>query len=170
MMNKGLELIEAYHLFPIKAGQIEIIVHPESIIHSMVRYHDGSTLAQMGEPDMATPIAYALSYPKRMSSHSKPLDLTQYGTLSFETPDDTRFPALRLAREALQNGASAPIILNAANEIAVQAFLDGRIGFLDIAYTVGHMLETLPLSPVTSLDDVEAIDMEARAKTLERLR
>lgn len=169
MMNKGLELIEAYHLFPVCEEQIEIIVHPESIIHSMVRYHDGSTLAQMGEPDMATPIAYALSHPKRMSSHSKPLNLATLGKLTFEAPDTTRFPALRLAREALQTGASAPIILNAANEIAVQAFLQKRIGFLDIAQTVENMLETLPSQPVTSLDDVEAIDAQTRARTLEML-
>lgn len=169
MMNKGLELIEAYHLFPVREEQIEIIVHPESIIHSMVRYHDGSTLAQMGEPNMATPIAYALSYPKRMSSHSKPLNLATTGKLTFEAPDAARFPALRLAREALQNGASAPIILNAANEIAVLAFLEKRIGFLDIAQTVEKMLDTLPSQPVTSLEDVEAIDAQARAKTLEML-
>lgn len=169
MMNKGLELIEAYHLFPVNAEQIEIIVHPESIIHSMVRYHDGSTLAQMGEPEMATPIAYALSHPTRMSSHSPPLDLAKTGTLTFEAPDEKRFPALRLAREALQNGASAPIILNAANEIAVQAFLGGSIGFLDIAQTVERMLDTLPPQPVNSLEDVEAIDTQARAKTSEIL-
>jgi 1-deoxy-D-xylulose-5-phosphate reductoisomerase len=169
MMNKGLELIEAYHLFPVTAQQVEILVHPESIIHSLVRYHDGSTLAQLGEPDMATPIAYALSHPMRMSSHSKPLDLAQIGKLTFEAPDDTRFPALRLAREALQNGASAPIILNAVNEIAVQAFLDHRISFLAITQTVERMLQHLPPRPVHSLEDVEAIDTEARAKTRELL-
>lgn len=169
MMNKGLELIEAYHLFPVSASQIEIVVHPESIIHSMVRYHDGSTLAQMGEPDMATPIAYALSHPKRMGSHCTPLDLARIGKLTFEAPDEKRFPALRLAREALQSGASSPIILNAANEIAVEAFLKQRIGFLDIAATVEKMLGALPSQPVHSLDDVEGIDRMARAKTLELL-
>lgn len=169
MMNKGLELIEAYYLFPVSEKQIEIIVHPESIIHSMVRYHDGSTLAQMGEPEMATPIAYALSHPIRMSSHSKPLDLATIGKLTFEAPDEKRFPALRLAREALQNGAAAPIILNAANEMAVEAFLQRRIGFLDIAYTVEKMLDATPAQPVNTLEDVVAIDTEARRKTLEIL-
>lgn len=169
MMNKGLELIEAYHLFPVRAEQIEILVHPESIIHSLVRYHDGSTLAQLGEPSMATPIAYALSHPKRMSSQSQPLDLAKTGKLTFEAPDEMRFPALRLAREALQNGASAPIILNGVNEIAVEAFLDHRISFLAIAQTVEQMLQKLPSRPVHSLEDVEAIDTEARAKTRELL-
>lgn len=169
MMNKGLELIEAYHLFPVRAEQISVLVHPESIIHSMVRYHDGSTLAQMGEPDMTTPIAYALSHPQRMTSPIAPLDLIRLGKLSFEAPDERRFPALRLAREALQSGASAPIILNAANEIAVQAFLERKISFPDIAHTVDKMLQTLPPQDVTSLADVVAIDSMTRAKTLEIL-
>lgn len=169
MMNKGLELIEAYHLFPVRAEQIEIIVHPESVIHSLVRYRDGSTLAQLGEPDMTIPIAYALSHPTRMATQSTPLDLAKYGSLTFEAPDETRFPALRLAREALQKGGSAPIILNAANEIAVEAFLQNRIGFLDIAATVERALDTLPHAAVRSLEDVESIDDEARRKTTEIL-
>lgn len=169
MMNKGLELIEAYHLFPVTADQIEILVHPESIIHSLVRYHDGSTLAQMGEPDMATPIAYALSHPVRMASNVCTLDLIRIGKLTFEAPDEERFPALRLAREALKTDASAPIILNAANEIAVQAFLDRRIGFLDIAATVEAMLNTLAPQPIASLTDVVQVDEMARRKTLERI-
>lgn len=169
MMNKGLEMIEAYHLFPIRAEQIEVLVHPESIIHSLVRYRDGSTLAQLGEPDMTTPIAYALSHPVRMNTKSRPLDLAKMGQLTFEAPDETRFPALRLAREALQKGGAAPIILNAANEIAVQAFLEGRIGFLDIVSTVERALDKMEHAPVRSLDDVEAIDAAARAKTIEIL-
>lgn len=169
MMNKGLELIEAYHLFPVMANQIEILVHPESIIHSLVRYHDGSTLAQMGEPDMATPIAYALSHPVRMSSHARGLDLTRIGKLTFEATDEKRFPALRLAKEALKTDACAPIILNAANEIAVQAFLDRRIGFTDIAATVEVMLNALPHQTVTSLEDVEGIDAMVRIKTQEHI-
>lgn len=169
LMNKGLELIEAYHLFPVAEPQIEVLVHPESIIHSLVRYHDGSTLAQLGEPCMSTPIAYALSHPVRMNTHSRRLDLARMGSLTFEAPDDARFPALRLARETLQNGGSAPIILNAANEIAVQAFLQGRIGFLDIAATVERALETAEHIPVRSLDDVEAVDRQARVKTSELL-
>ncbi|MCH2546346.1 MAG: 1-deoxy-D-xylulose-5-phosphate reductoisomerase [Alphaproteobacteria bacterium] len=169
MMNKGLELIEAYHLFPVSESQIEIIVHPESIIHSMVRYRDGSTLGQMGQPTMVTPIAFALSHPTRMHSPCPPLNLAQTGQLTFKAPDEKRFPALRLAREALQCGASAPIILNAANEIAVQAFLDQRIGFLDITATVEKMLEKLPAQTVASLDDVEAIDTMVRIKTMELL-
>lgn len=169
MMNKGLELIEAYHLFPVTADQIEILVHPESIIHSLVRYHDGSTLAQMGEPDMATPIAYALSHPVRMANHTRALDLTRIGKLTFEAPDETRFPALRLAREALKTDACAPIILNAANEIAVQAFLERRIGFTDIAATVETMLDALPHQPIASLADVEAVDALVRIKTQEHI-
>ena len=169
MMNKGLELIEAYYLFPVREEQIEILVHPESVIHSMVRYHDGSVLAQLGQPDMATPIAYALSWPERMSTPAGMLDFAKIGALHFEAPDPKRFPALRLAREALQKGGSAPIILNAANELAVQAFLNGRTGFLQIAQTVERVLNALPQSPITSLEDVEATDRAARIKTQELL-
>jgi 1-deoxy-D-xylulose-5-phosphate reductoisomerase len=169
MMNKGLELIEAYHLFPVREEQIEILVHPQSIIHSLVRYRDGSTLAQLGEPDMATPIAYALSHPVRMDTAMKPLDLAAIGTLQFEAPDAVRFPALRLAREALQKGGGAPIILNAANEIAVEAFLQERIGFLDIAGTVENALQHIDHLPIRSLEDVDAQDTLARIKTRELL-
>lgn len=169
MMNKGLELIEAYHLFPVREEQIEILVHPQSIIHSLVRYRDGSTLAQLGEPDMATPIAYALSHPVRMDTAMKPLDLAAIGTLQFEAPDAIRFPALRLAREALQKGGGAPIILNAANEIAVEAFLQERIGFLDIAGTVETALHRIDHLPIRSLEDVDAQDTLARIKTKELL-
>lgn len=169
MMNKGLELIEAYHLFPVREEQIEILVHPQSIIHSLVRYRDGSTLAQLGEPDMATPIAYALSHPVRMDTAMKPLDLAAIGTLQFEAPDAVRFPTLRLAREALQKGGGAPIILNAANEIAVEAFLQERIGFLDIAGTVENALQRIDHLPIRSLEDVDAQDTFARIKTRELL-
>lgn len=167
MMNKGLELIEAYHLFPIAEEQIEIVIHPQSIIHSMVRYRDGSILAQMGEPDMATPIAYALTWPDRMETPVSRLDFASVGQLTFESPDTERFPALRLAREALKNGGIAPIILNAANEICVQAFLDKRIRFLDIARTVEKALDSIMATPVTSLEEVYAADTLARRKTLE---
>ena len=133
MMNKGLELIEAAHLFPVDQAQIEILVHPQSVIHSMVEYIDGSVLAQLGSPDMRTPIAYALAWPDRMGAPSPKLDFAEVARLDFETPDLDRFPALRLAREALIAGDAAPTVLNAANEVAVAAFLEGRIGFLDIA-------------------------------------
>ncbi len=136
MMNKGLELIEAFHLFPVGAGQIEIVVHPQSVIHSLVAYVDGSILAQLGLPDMKTPIAYALGWPDRLGVPSARLRLTEINQLTFEAPDEVRFPALRLAREALTAGGSAPIVLNAANEVAVAGFLAGAIGFLDIPAVV----------------------------------
>lgn len=169
MMNKGLEYIEAFHLFPVTSGQIEIIIHPESVIHSMVRYKDGSLLAQMGEPSMAAPIAYAFSYPSRMETGLKKFDFTRYHTLTFETPDETRFPALRLAREALQQGGGAPIILNAANEVAVDAFLSRRIPFSAICRIVEDALQSTNLPPVESLDDVLNLDGLCRRKTLERI-
>ena len=136
LMNKGLELIEAYYLFPVRKDQLDIIIHPQSIIHSMVSYMDGSVLAQLGTPDMRTPISYALAWPNRMSTPSKKLDLTEIGTLDFSKPDEARFPSLNITREVLQNGGSAPTILNASNEVAVYAFLEGKIGFLDIAKIV----------------------------------
>ncbi|MCW8915822.1 MAG: 1-deoxy-D-xylulose-5-phosphate reductoisomerase [Magnetovibrio sp.] len=169
MMNKGLEMIEAFHLFPISTDQIEVLVHPQSVIHSMVSYVDGSVLAQMGTPDMRTPIAYALAWPDRMSAPSEPLSLAEIGTLTFEAPDLVRFPALRLAREALEAGGSAPTILNAANEVAVAAFLDHKIGFLEIAATVETIMNQLGTTPLASLEDVFAIDGEARARTLDAL-
>ena len=129
MMNKGLELIEAYHLFPVEVSQLGVIVHPQSIIHCLVGYTDGSVIAQLSFPDMRTPIALALSWPARMVTPTERLDLLKLGTLSFEAPDETRFPALRVAREALRTGGSAPAVLNAANEVAVEAFLKRRIGF-----------------------------------------
>ena len=132
MMNKGLELIEAHFLFGIPEERIDVLVHPQSVIHSLVEYVDGSVLAQLGTPDMRTPIAYALGWPARIATPAERLDLVKAATLTFEAPDPVRFPALRLARAALQSGGGAPTILSAANEVAVQAFLDRRIGFLDI--------------------------------------
>ena len=162
MMNKGLELIEAHHLFGLAETRIEILVHPQSVVHSMVAYLDGSVLAQMGQPDMRTPIAYTLAWPQRMATPVERLDLAEIGQLTFEAPDSTRFPALRLSRQALQTGGSAPTILNAANEIAVQGFLDRRLGFLDIAEVVERTLERISAAPLNGLDDVWQVDNEAR--------
>lgn len=162
MMNKGLELIEAYHLFPVEEEQIEILVHPQSVIHSMVDYVDGSVLAQLGTPDMRTPIAYALAWPERMAAPAPKLSLEEIQTLTFEAPDPVRFPALRLAREALQMGKAAPTILNAANEIAVEKFLNRETGFTDIAKTVEMTLEEMGIQDISNLDDVLSVDQEAR--------
>jgi len=162
MMNKGLELIEAYHLFPVEKSQIEILVHPQSVIHSMVEYIDGSVLAQLGTPDMRTPIAYAMAWPKRMPAPSPRLNLAEVANLTFEAPDAERFPALRLAREALETGGSAPTILNAANEVAVEQFLAGRIGFLDVARIVEKTLEKITNTAINTLADVNAADQESR--------
>jgi len=163
MMNKGLELIEAFHLFPVAADKIEILVHPQSVIHSMVDYIDGSVLAQLGTPDMRTPIAYALAWPHRISTPAERLSLDEVGTLTFEAPDPVRFPALRLATEALQMGGSAPTLMNAANEIAVQRFLEGKLDFLGITRVVEKVLKKLPAGPVTDLDGVADADTEARS-------
>ncbi|MGE5478608.1 MAG: 1-deoxy-D-xylulose-5-phosphate reductoisomerase [Bacteroidales bacterium] len=163
MMNKGLELIEAHHLFAMPEERIDIVVHPQSVIHSMVSYVDGSVLAQLGSPDMRTPIAYALGWPKRIHAPAPRLDLAAIGQLTFEAPDPERFPALRLARAALQRGGSAPTVLNAANEVAVQAFLSRQIRFLDIARVVERTLETVDPVPSSSIDDVLAQDQRARA-------
>jgi len=162
MMNKGLELIEAHHLFPVGADKLDILVHPQSIIHSMVEYVDGSVLAQMGAPDMRTPIAHTLAWPARMESPSPRLNLAEIGRLDFEAPDPARFPALRLARAALDAGGAAPAVLNAANEVAVAAFLAGSIGFLEIAARVDAVLARVALAAPDSLEDVLAIDAEAR--------
>lgn len=162
MMNKGLELIEAHHLFAMPEDRIDIVVHPQSVIHSLVSYADGSVLAQLGSPDMRTPIAYALGWPNRISAPAPRLDLAAIGQLTFEAPDPERFPALRLARAALQRGGSAPTVLNAANEVAVQAFLSRRIGFLDIARVVEQTLEAVDPVPSSSIDDVLAQDQRAR--------
>ena len=162
MMNKGLELIEAYHLFPVDKDKIEILVHPQSIIHSMVDYIDGSVLAQLGSPDMRTPIAYALAWPERMATPAPRLDLAEVGALSFEPPDPVRFPALRLAREALQMGGAAPTLLNAANEVAVHSFLAGKLEFLGISRVVEKTLERASVRTIKDLTEVAAADSEAR--------
>jgi 1-deoxy-D-xylulose-5-phosphate reductoisomerase len=162
LMNKGLELIEAHHLFPIGADRFEVVVHPQSVVHSMVEYIDGSVLAQLGTPDMRTPIAHALAWPERMATPCAPLDLAGVGRLDFEAPDFDRFPALGLALAALAEGGARPAVLNAANEAAVAAFLAGRIGFLDIASIVGKVLARYaPPAPAT-LDEVFEIDAVAR--------
>lgn len=162
MMNKGLEVIEAYHIFGIPVERIEVIVHPQSVIHSMVSYVDGSVLAQLGSPDMRTPIAYTLAWPARMNTPSKRLDLEEIGSLDFEAPDPERFPALRLTRETLKAGGSAATILNAANEIAVEAFLSDQIGFLDIASVVEDSMSDINYEPLRSIDDVFYLDDIAR--------
>jgi 1-deoxy-D-xylulose-5-phosphate reductoisomerase len=166
LMNKGLELIEAARLFPLDESQIEVLIHPQSVIHSMVAYIDGSFLAQLGTPDMRTPIAYCLAWPDRLKVEAPRLDLGKLGTLSFEAPDHERFPALNLARAALKRGGLAPCVLNAANEAAVQGFMDGRIGFLDIATTVALTVEAadnqMGNAQIPALDAVEAADLEAR--------
>ncbi|GAC1576355.1 MAG: hypothetical protein NVS3B5_07840 [Sphingomicrobium sp.] len=166
MMNKGLELIEAHHLFGLPSDRIDILVHPQSVIHSMVEFIDGSVLAQLGSPDMRIPIAHALAWPERMSTPAARLDLTAIAMLSFEAPDPSRFPALRLARAALEAGGSAPAILNAGNEIAVAAFLDRRIGFGDIAPLVERVLDRA--DPVAPRSVAEAIDIDARARDTAR--
>ncbi len=164
MMNKGLEYIEAHHLFPVGLDRLSILVHPQSVIHSMVEFVDCSTLAQLGSPDMRIPIANTLAWPDRMATPCLPLDLTAIGRLDFEAPDEVRFPAIRLAREAIEQGGSAPAILNAANEVAVAAFLDGKVGFLDIAAIVETVLTRSAIAPVRSIEDVRAVDAAARAQ------
>ncbi|HXY98532.1 MAG TPA: 1-deoxy-D-xylulose-5-phosphate reductoisomerase [Stellaceae bacterium] len=162
MMNKGLEIIEAHHLFALESGQIDVVVHPQSVVHGLVYYKDGSVLAQLGSPDMRTPIAHALGWPKRIAAPSPRLDLARLGRLTFEPPDLERFPALRLARAALLAGGGAPTVLNAANEVAVAAFLDSRIGFLDIAAIVEDTLAALPGRRIDTLEDVYDCDRAAR--------
>lgn len=162
LMNKGLELIEAHHLFPVGADQLDVLVHPQSVIHSLVEYVDGSVLAQLGTPDMRIPIAYTLAYPERMATPCARLDLAAIGSLTFEAPDMARFPALGLAWAALRAGGSAPCILNAANEVAVAAFIAGQLGFLDIADVVSETLDRMTARPCASLDEVVAVDAEAR--------
>lgn len=163
MMNKGLEVIEAHWLFGIPASRIEVVIHPQSVIHSMVSYVDGSVIAQLGNPDMRIPIAHALAYPERMTSGVTPLDLTRIGTLQFESPDFVRFPCLRLAYEALKTGGATPAILNAANEVAVQAFLEQRISFRRIDDVVARVLDKVPTeSSITGIDSVLMHDRAAR--------
>ena len=162
MMNKGLELIEACWLFDARPDQVEVVIHPQSVIHSMVDYVDGSVLAQLGNPDMRTPIAHALAWPERIDSGVSALDLLQVTRLDFEAPDQHRFPCLRIARQAAQDGGTAPAMLNAANEVAVDAFLNGRIRFTEIASIIEDVLDQEASVPARCLADVFAADTQAR--------
>ena len=162
MMNKGLEVIEAHWLFGASAEQIEVVIHPQSVIHSMVSYIDGSVLAQLGNPDMRTPIAHALAYPERIASGVTIVDLVQVGQLAFHRPDFQRFPCLKLAYDALLAGGTAPAILNAANEVAVQAFLDRKISFRVIDRLIDHVMQELPSSEVTDIGALLEQDIRAR--------
>jgi 1-deoxy-D-xylulose-5-phosphate reductoisomerase len=162
LMNKGLELIEAFHLFPLPADAFEIVIHPQSVVHSLVEYVDGSVLAQLGSPDMRIPIAYTLAWPERMATPCERLDLVRTASLSFEAPDPERFPALGLARDALRDGGARPAVLSAANEVAVEAFLGGRIGFLDIASIAAETLQCYAPPAPASVEEVLDIDREAR--------
>jgi len=163
LMNKALEVIEAHFLFQMSPEKIDVIVHPQSVIHSMVEYTDGSVLAQMGSPDMRIPIGYCLAWPERMETPAAKLDLAKLGQLTFENPDPVKFPALRFAREAMHKGGTAPAILNAANEVAVQAFLDKRIGFLDIERVNAAALNGVATAPLTDLEMLAETDKQARA-------
>ena len=174
MMNKGLELIEAHHLFPVGADNLDVVVHPQSVIHCLVTYRDGSVMAQMAPPDMRTPIAVALAWPARMTAPTERLDLAKIGTLTFEAPDEVRFPALALARAAMQRGDTAPAVLNAANEVAVAAFLERRITFPAITRLVASVLDAAErqnaIKTAHSLSDILAIDSLARRLAEQRLQ
>ncbi|MCR3847766.1 1-deoxy-D-xylulose-5-phosphate reductoisomerase, partial [Pseudomonas aeruginosa] len=163
MMNKGLELIEACWLFDAQPSQVEVVIHPQSVIHSMVDYVDGSVIAQLGNPDMRTPISYAMAWPERIDSGVSPLDMFAVGRLDFQRPDEQRFPCLRLASQAAETGGSAPAMLNAANEVAVAAFLERRIRFSDIAVIIEDVLNREAVTAVESLDQVLAADRRARS-------
>ncbi len=169
MMNKGLEAIEAFHLFPLAPDQIRIVVHPQSVVHGFVSFRDGSTLAHLSGTQMSVPIAHAMHWPHRGPCPTPALDLTQLGTLTFEAPDETRFSALRLAREALTAGAAAQLALNAANEVAVAAFLEGRLSFTGIAELVEETLAALPGTTPATLEDVLAMDAAIRTDATHRL-
>ena len=162
MMNKGLEVIEARWLFDVAPSSIDVVIHPQSIVHSLVEYVDGSLIAQLSNPDMRVPIAHALAFPERIASGATPLDLTTMNHLSFEKPDERRFPCLRLAYSALERGGTAPTVLNAANEVAVAAFLDGRLPFTGIARVIADTLEAVPSGTASSLQAVMAADEQAR--------
>ena len=164
LMNKGLELIEAHHLFGLPSSRIDIVVHPQSILHSLVEFVDGSFLAQLGTADMRIPIAYTLAWPERMETPAKRLSLAEIGRLDFEAPDPERFPALRLAREALERGGGAAVVLNAANEVAVDAFLSGRIGFPDISRLVEEALDDIDAPAPASVAEVVALDRDTRER------
>lgn len=170
LMNKGLELIEACWLFNTKPSRVEVHIHPESIIHSMVEYLDGSVIAQLGSPDMRTPIANGLAWPERIESGVSPLDLFAVGRFHFERPDLERFPCLALAAGAFQSGGTAPAVLNAANEEAVEAFLAGRLRFVDIPGIIDHVLSTLPAKAADTLESIMAMDREARYEAQQRIR
>lgn len=165
MMNKGLELIEAYHLFGLNEEKLDILVHPQSIVHSFVCYKDGSMLAQLGVPDMRIPISYTLAWPSRMRTRAPSLDLSKASDLSFELPDNSKFPALQIARDVLKTGGAAPTILNASNEVAVEAFMNKKIGFLDIIRVVKQVLDSTSMGKINSIDDIFAADLSARQKT-----
>jgi 1-deoxy-D-xylulose-5-phosphate reductoisomerase len=164
LMNKGLEIIEARWLFDLAPTQVQVIVHPQSIVHSMVEYIDGSVLAQLGVADMGIPILYALTYPERRPTPAARLDLTRTGPLTFEEPDTARFPALRLARGAMERGGAAPVVLNAANEIAVAAFLERRIGFIDITQLIERALEAEPAAELASIEACVDVDAQTRRR------
>lgn len=170
LMNKGLEIIEAHHFFGLPAGRIDVVVHPQSIVHSLVEYVDGSVLAQLGHPDMRIPIQYALSYPRRLPRATKRLDLAQVGQLTFEAPDLRRFPCLCLAYNALRRGGTAPAILSVSNEVAVQAFRDGLVGFFGIAEIVADALATFPVKDHPTLEDILNVDQQVRDYCSGRLR
>ncbi len=170
MMNKGLEVIEAHWLFNASCEQIQVVVHPQSVVHSMVEYVDGSVLAQLGNPDMRTPIAHALAWPERIDSGVDSLDLFATARLDFEAPDPARFPCLGLAYEAIQAGGSMPAVLNAANEVAVSAFLDRRLAFLQIPLLIEQVMQAMPLQQPEDLQSLMAIDAEARAQAEQSLR
>jgi len=168
-MNKGLEVIEAFWLFGAPREAIEVVIHPQSVIHSMVEYHDGSVIAQLGNPDMRTPIAHALAYPDRIEAGVKRLDLVEVAQLTFERPDEQRFPCLRLAYQALRQGGSAPAVLNAANEVAVAAFLDGELPYVSIAAVIGEVLEFLPATSADTLEQILQADAQARRVATDRI-
>src|SRR3954468_12466253 len=167
LMNKGLEVIEAYHLFGLPYEQIDVVVHPQSIIHSLIQLNDGASLAHLGYPDMRVPISYALHYPERADVPVKPLDLAKLGQLTFEQPDPDTFGCLRLARDAGREGGTAPCVLNAANEVAVQAFLDGELSFNGIADVIAQALDAIPARPVGHFSDLIRTDSEAREQAAE---
>jgi len=167
MMNKGLEVIEACYLFNTTPDKIQVVLHPQSVIHSMVSYNDGSVLAQMGNPDMRTPIAHALGWPNRIESGVEPLDIFAVARLDFEQPDFNRFPCLAMAYQSLKTGGTATTVLNAANEIAVDAFLNRKLAFTGIATVIEKTLTSVPVKPMSSLDVVMAVDAEARAMAIE---
>jgi 1-deoxy-D-xylulose-5-phosphate reductoisomerase len=170
MMNKGLEVIEARWLFDVDPGRIEVVIHPQSIVHSLVEYVDGSVIAQLSNPDMRVPIAHALAYPQRMASGARPLDLAAMGQLSFERPDPERFPCLPFAYAALRAGGSAPAALNAANEVAVSAFLDGSLPFSAIPAVIEATMNSMETTRGETLGEILEVDALARRKARERIQ